>query len=85
MCVSTGPAVSRVTDTDTSKDPIVSNYELTAEQKKENARRRAAKKSKSLVSFSDNNETGTGVTFSGAVPASRDFNTQQATGFGMDL
>ena len=85
MCVSTGPAVSRVTDTDTSKDPIVSNYELTAEQKKENARRRAAKRSKSLVSFSDDGNTGTGVSFSGSVPSSRGFSTEQATGFGMDL
>ena len=85
MCVSTGPAVSRVTDTDTSKDPIVSNYELTEAQKKENARRRAAKRSKSLVSFSDNGGTGTGVSFSGSVPSSRGFSTEQATGFGMDL
>jgi hypothetical protein len=85
MCVSTGPAVSRVTDTDTSKDPIVSNYELTEAQKKENARRRAAKKSKSLVSFSDDGNTGTGVSFSGSVPSSRGFSTEQATGFGMNL
>jgi len=85
MCVSSTPSVQRVANTDTSKDPIVSNYELTAEQKKENARRRAAKRSKSLVSFSDNGGTGTGVSFSGSVPSSRGFSTEQATGFGMDL
>jgi len=87
MCVSTTPSApeAKTSYRDTSQDPIISNYELSDAQKAENKRRRAAKRSKSLVSFSDNGGTGTGVTFSGAVPASRDFNTQQATGFGMDL
>lgn len=72
---------------DTSKDPIVSNFPLSEAQKAENRRRASAKnKSKSLVRFdSDDNQTGTGVTFSGTVPSGRSFNTEQATGFGMDL
>lgn len=87
MCVSTSPSApeAKTSYRDTSQDPIVSNYELSDAQKAENKRRKAAKKSKSLVSFSDDNKTGTGVTFRGAVPASRGFSTEQATGFGMDL
>lgn len=87
MCVSTSPSApeAKTSYKDTSQDPIVSNYELSDAQKAENKRRRAAKKSKSLVSFNDNGNTGTGVSFSGSVPSSRGFSTEQATGFGMDL
>ena len=88
MCVSTSPSApeAKTSYRDTSQDPIVSNYELSDAQKAENKRRKAAKKSKSLVSFGGgNNGTGTGVSFSGSVPSSRGFSTEQATGFGMDL
>jgi len=56
MCL--GGGGSSVSDSgfkDTSEDPIVSKYELTAEQKAENKRRIALKKSKSLI-----NESGDG-------------------------
>lgn len=87
MCVSSTPSapVAKTSYRDTSQDPIISNYELSDAQKAENKRRRAAKRSKSLVSFSDNGGTGTGVSFSGSAPSSRGFSTEQATGFGMDL
>ena len=69
MCVSSTPSapVAKTSYRDTSQDPIISNYELSDAQKAENKRRRAAKRSKSLVSFSDNGGTGTGVSFSGSV------------------
>ena len=71
MCVSTSPSapVASTSYRDTSEDPIVSNYELSDAQKKENQRRRSAKnKAKSLVSFNDgdNGNTGAGVPFSGS-------------------
>jgi len=91
MCIggSTTPIapVAQTAYRDTSKDPIVSNFPLNEAQKAENRRRAAAKnKAKSLVRFgNDDNQTGSGVTFSGTVPSGRSFNTEQATGFGMDL
>jgi len=68
MCVSTSPSapVASTSYRDTSEDPIVSNYPLSDAQKAENKRRKAAKnKSKSLVNFGDENNTGAGVTIAG--------------------
>ncbi len=68
MCVgspaSASPAVPKVEDT--SKDPIVSKFDLSEADKKENARRAKAKnKAKSLIysgGQSDDNPSGTPTT-----------------------
>jgi len=70
MCIGGGSTVSYpdVGPRDTSNEEVVSKYELSDANKSKNAKIRARNKAKTLVSFgggqSDENTSGTGVTFS---------------------
>lgn len=75
MCLGSTPSVvyPEVSGTrDTSNELIVSDYELSEENKKKNAEIMAAKnKAKSLVNFSDDNDgpQGAGVTLPDSFPS----------------
>ena len=64
MCLGGSSSKADTDYKDTSEDPIVSKYELTPEQKKENKRRLALKKKKSLIS-DNGDDTNLGAGSSG--------------------
>jgi hypothetical protein len=56
MCLGGSSSKADTDYKDTSEDPIISKYELTPEQKKENKRRLALKKKKSLIRDNGRND-----------------------------
>ena len=87
MCVGGPPSMSYPTvsgSRDTSNELIVSDYELSEENKKKNAEITAKNKAKSLVSFDsgdDDGPKGTGVTLPSSFPS----NTPISNYSGMDM